>query len=257
MSKAFKGRRGFRAQPGLPTPLTWCNTLITVQPLVERLLCKNGGKAGEKVIHENTMAKADLSLESPLSSAFLIDIIRGNSESRYSPRQRSGTIHLLHCSRTPMAKASGAGLFKTHCYGMFNSKEESRLRLNECAIDFSRKDDNGVWCVNGSQVAKTKIGFARRQLYVGYSETTTNDGTTFKMKPPFLGPSSRQIFNCVTEVVINGHMHIRLYLARPSGQVQFIFDPSASELLAQLSEQARGVLLGEFLRIRALCSAGD
>ena len=209
------------------------------------------------MIHKNPMAKADLSLESSLSSAFLIDIIRGNSESRYSPRQRSGTIHLLHCSRTTMAKASGAGLFKTHCHGMFNSEEQSRLRLNECAIDFSRKDYNGVWCVNGSQVAKTKIGFARRQLYVGYSETTTNDGTTFKMKPPFLNPSSRQIFNCVTRVILNGNMPLLLYLARPSGQIQFIFDHSAFEVLEQLSEQARGVLLGEFLRIRALCSGDE
>jgi hypothetical protein len=48
-----------------------------------------------------------------------------------------------------------------------------------------------------------------------------------------------------------------MFLAKPHGQTQFIFDHAEASLLEQLPEWTRGVLLGEYLRLKTLCGRGD
>jgi hypothetical protein len=84
-----------------------------------------------------------------------------------------------------------------------------------------------------------------------------SDGVIFRIAQPTIGPSSRQIFNCVSTLKFTSKMCLHMFLAKPHRQTQFIFDPAEVGLLQQLPEWTRAVLLGEYLRIRTLCGRGD
>jgi hypothetical protein len=196
-------------------------------------------------------------LPDSLSVPFLLNLSRGITENHYSPQGRSGHIELLHNSPGLPPTVSNAGSFCVSCKGMFNTTEEAELALGPHRISFSRKGYNGEWWFNGSRAATTKISFCRRWLWCGYSETRMSDGETFRITTPTLGPSSRQMFNCVSTVRFASKLCLHMFLAKPHRQNQVIFDQSEVALLEQLPEWTRGILLGEHLRLRAVCGGGD
>ena len=191
-------------------------------------------------------------LPDSLSVSSLLKLSRGRYEMRYSPLGRSAEMDLLYRSTKPAPLVSAAGSFYVACKGMFNTSEEAKLVLNPHTISFPRRGYHGDWLIDGSLVARTRIGFWRRWIWCGYSETTMNDGIIFRMAMPTIGPSSTQKFNCVSTVNFRGKMCIHVFIAKPHRQTQFIFDQSEAGLLENLPEWTRGVMLGEYLRFRAL-----
>jgi hypothetical protein len=193
-------------------------------------------------------------LPDSLSVASLLNLSCGYSETHYSPLGRSGAMELVRSSSTPGLSDSGS--FDVSCKGIFNSTEEAKLTLSPHSISFSRRGYNGDWWIDGSWVARTKISFWRRWIWFGYSQTTMSDGVVFRITLPLMGPSYPQIFKCVSIAEFANKMCIHMFLARPHRHPQSIFDHAEVELLERLPEQTRGVLLGEYLRVRALRGGG-
>ena len=201
---------------------------------------------GRKRLYVKTPAPPP-DLKDLLALPLLLDISRGGVECHFSPRGCSGNVGL---------GGQYGGFFTVSCKGMFNTSEEAKLELARHAISYTRKDYNGVWKIDGSEAARTRIGFLRRWIWCGYSETTMNDGAVFRVSPPVFGRMTPQWRNCTMTAQFAKHVRIHMYLARPDREIQFIFDRSESDLLRELPETTRAILLGEYLRVAALDHGG-
>lgn len=184
-----------------------------------------------------------------LLASFLVDVVGGSCETHKGPLRSSAAMQLLHC---PTKGGGGPiGSFLSECRGMMNTSENATLRLGGHAVAFRRQGYAGEWTIGGRHTARTDMGPGRRWFYWGRSRTRMDDGTLIELKMPLIGPSMPQVRNCVCAATVSNEARLRMFLARPDGQPQFFFDRAQMDLLERLSAEARCILLGELLRIRA------
>jgi hypothetical protein len=186
-----------------------------------------------------------------LSVSFFADVVRGSCEIHKGPLRSRAEIQLLQCTDSNGGK--GIGSFVMECRGMLNTTENATLQLIQDKITFSRRGFTGEWKMNDRPVAQTTIGLGRRWLYWGHSTTRIN-GTVLRVTMPVFGPSTRQLSNCICTALVSDGTRIRMFLAKPEGEQQFLFDRSEVGLLERLSEEGRLILLGELLRVRSIYS---
>ena len=184
------------------------------------------------------------------SVPFLVELLLGNVEGHFGPVKRTASVGLMQ--NADGGRSVSAGFFSNECLGMFNRAEVATLKLGRESVGFVRTGYQGFWEKDGRQIAESRLAWNRRWFYWGGNVTTCNDGTVLCLKTPWVGPSTPQLGDCVCEAHIGEQERIRLCLARPRDKGRAIFDRTDAGLLERLTAENRAVLLGEFLRLRAL-----
>jgi hypothetical protein len=189
-----------------------------------------------------------------LSASSLLMLIRGHIQRHWGATHRKAAIQLLR--ELPGGGVLPMILFSSESRGLFNTLEEAKFEVSANKIAFSRNGYIGEWKLNEERLGKTQISLFRRWFHWGRSETRMKDGTVVQVLMPIVGPSLRQVIDCACTAVIGRDTRIRMFLARPAREKQFLFDHSQAQSLRQLSNQSRAVLLGEFLRVLSIYSFG-
>jgi hypothetical protein len=194
-------------------------------------------------------SQAHSAVPEALSPSVLCDLLRGYRQYHYGPFQRTSCMRILYSWSANDVREIGH--FAMTCDGMLNGGESTSLQIANYSVKFLRDGYNGKWQLDGKTVATMQLSFGRRFLHWGRSRILMCDGTSLTVPMPIIGPSMKQVFNCVSNVEVSNGSRIKLFWTRPDSELQFIFDHRDIPVLEQLSKETRAVLLGEFCRVRS------